>query len=224
MESIGDFFSFPYYAVKTLVFNIKEEQKVRAQFYQNSHFQRVDLALKKAYRWCNPYTVCKRFMQKEKKKQIHVYGETPLTELYKALVFCKITPKDSFLDLGCGRGRVCLFVSTYFSCKSVGVDFVPLFCQKAVLASRCLTEPPEFVTKDILSFDCSKATIIYFYSLLLEEEELIKQIEKFTKIKEGAKIITVSFPLSDYSPHFYTLHSFPAVYPWGKTTIFINTK
>ena len=199
-----------------------EELKVRRFFYKNTRFKQADLFLKQSYQEQNPYLICKNFMQSRGLKQVHVYGETPLTELYSILIQMNLKKEDCFIDLGCGRGRNVFFVSTVFNCECMGIDIVPLFCKEAKKIAASLSHPPQFVCEDMSQADLSEGTVLYFYALCLEENFLLSMIAKLETLQAGTKIITVSFPLSDYSKAFSLLFSKKASYPWGKTGLFVN--
>ncbi len=222
MKSLGEALLLSFIRLKLFWFNRIEELRVQKLFYKNAFFKEVDLSLKQVYHKENPYRICKNFMQKEQKTKIHVYGETPLTELYAILTKLELKKEDCFIDLGCGRGRSVLFVSTFFGCKAIGIDIVPLFCERGQKIASCLPLPPKFLCEDMTTSDLKEGTVLYFYALCLEEDLLLSMIFKLTKLKKGTKIITVSFPLSDYSEAFSTLFSKIASYPWGKTELFVN--
>lgn len=218
MKSLGEALLLPFIRLKLFWFNTFEELKVQKLFYKNAFFKKADLSLKQAYYKENPYRICKSFMQKEQKAEIHVYGETPLTELYNILTKLKLKKEDCFIDLGCGRGRNVFFVSSFFNCKVIGIDIVPIFCERA----QKIAFSPRFLCEDMTTSDLTEGTVLYFYATCLEEDLLLSMITKFTKLRAGTKIITVSFPLSDYSKAFSTLFSKTASYPWGKTELFVN--
>lgn len=222
MKSLGEALLLPFIHLKLLWFTLIEESKVRKLFYKNTRFKQVDLSLKRAYLGQNAYSICKHFMESCQKKQVHVYGETPLTELYAVLAKIGLKKEECFIDLGCGRGRNVFFVSTFFNCKAIGVDIVPYFFQEAQKITSSLSNPPEFICEDMTTFDLEKGSLLYFYALCLEEDLLLSMITKLAALKAGTKIITVSFPLSDYSNKFCTLFSQSASYPWGKTELFVN--
>lgn len=161
-------------------------------------------------------------MQSCHQNQVHVYGETPLTELYTLLIQMNLQKEDCFIDLGCGRGGNVFLVSTLFACKSIGIDVVPLFCKEAKKIAALLPQPPQFVCEDMSTSDLSEGTVLYFYALCLEDDLFLSMIKKLESLKGGTKIITVSFPLSDYSKAFSVLFSKKARYPWGKTDLFVN--
>lgn len=224
MKFLVEVFFIPFLSIKILWLHLLEERKIRMLFYKNKLFKQADLALKKAYRFKNPYRISKNFERKRKNSLIHTYGETPLTTLFHLLKLCKITKEDCFVDLGCGRGRIVLFVASIFRCKSVGVDWILTFCHKAQKIATSLSLTSQFFSQNILSYTLQEATIIYFYSLCMEELPFLKMIAHLDRIKKGTKVITVSYPLSDYSTLFFVIHTEVVFYPWGKTTAYINEK
>jgi len=223
MRDFLEFFHLLYLRLFVFFFNTKEEIKVRRTLYKHPLFRAADAALQKSYKNLNPYTLCKQFLLQKGEKEIHTYGETPLTELASFLEKCNLVKEDHFVDLGCGRGRVAFFVDSYFPCSVTGVDCVPRFISLAISTGKSLTTSPSFLCEDILSFDLTSASYIYFYALCLNDKDFDQMIERFKKLKKGTKIITVSFSLSEYSPHFKTLYSQKARFAWGKTEFFLNT-
>lgn len=161
-------------------------------------------------------------MEEKGNTDVHVYGETPLTELHAFLQLCNIKKNDCFIDLGSGKGRSVLFVSSFFGCKAIGVEWVPSFCKEAQKIADTLKLPAYFHCEDMLTSDFQEGTFIYFYALCLEEPLLISMIEKLSLFPKKTNIITVSFPLSDYSANFTTVFSKKVSYPWGKTELFLN--
>ncbi len=223
MRSIGEPFILLFTFLKLWYFNWSEQKKVRKLFYlNNSFFAKIDTALQKEYRWKNPYTISKNFLQQCKHANIHAYGETPLSVLYKALIFCGASNKDCFLDLGCGRGRTVFLASAFFKCKSIGIDFIPYFIEKAQDKASTMPSPPIFLLQDMQSTDLSAATILYFYELCLEEDLFLTMVNKLKTLKEGTFILTTSFSLQEYSSDFSIFSTQEAHYPWGKTTLYIN--
>lgn len=213
--------SLPLIAVKTAGFQRQEEKKVRQEFYKNPIFASLDQKLQKAYRWSNPYRLSRAFLEKRSSAtEVHTYGETPLSALYPILLSCGLSEKDTFMDLGCGRGRVALFASTFFGCKTIGVDFVPAFIEKAKqLHSSCT-----FLLEDMENILLNEVSVLYFNALCLEEETFSLMLEKLKTLPSHATVLTVSFPLSDYSSAFTTTAVYPAVFPFGATLFYVNKR
>ena len=222
MKSLAEFIFLFYLRIKVALFRAREEKKVKRILHPLSSFASIDILLKKAYHRLNAYTICKEYLQEKGFSNIHAYGETPLTELFSFLKLCKVSANDHFIDLGCGRGRVAFFVHSHFNCPVTGIDCVPRFITLANQLASTLSNSPSFVCKDMQTTDLSCATIIYFYALCLEEFDFSNMVRKFTTLKKGTKIITVSEDLQTYSPLFKTLASQTASFPWGKGEFFLN--
>ena len=225
MQSIGEWLLLPYIWIQVFFYNKQEKKIVHRLFYTNTLFKQVDFLLQKVYRFKNPYSICKKFMQKQRKNNIHVYGETPLSILHEALILAQIDKKDCFVDLGCGRGRLALFVASYYGVKSIGIDYIASFIEKANKLSSALSISSYFICQDFLHYPLPKeGTLFYFYSLCYEEQEIKRFMQELESLSPGTRVITVSFPLSDYSCAFSILTSFERSYPFGKTMIYINIR
>ena len=230
MKSIGEEILLPFIYIKLLCFNALEEWKIRRRFYGNPLFKKTDKALQKLYRFKNPYLISKKFMQKKGEDSVHTYGETPLSVFNTLFNLCHLQKEDRFLDLGAGRGRGVFFASTFFGCTAMGVDFVPDFYDKAESLAKTLDNPPLFYLEDMLSFDLSKANVIYFYALCMDEAPFLAMISRLESLEKGTRVITVSFPLSDYLEKNLKknlekcslIASATVSYPWGQTTVYVN--
>jgi hypothetical protein len=171
-----------------------------------------------SYLFANPYSICRRFFQNKREKNIHVYGETPLTLWAKIAKNAKIIRSDRLVDLGCGRGRICFWTSIWLGCSTTGVDWVPSFINRG----RFLTW---LFRISHLQFDCSgishislkDATVVYLYTYHPDEEKI-----DFNQMCSGGRVITVSEPLMKKG--FVIDKSMKAVFPWGETDVFINKK
>jgi len=222
MNALLEFFVLTFWITpKVLRFSFKEERKVKRLFHQNESFQKADLFLKSLYRFKNPYLICKRYMKERGSSFVHAYGETPLTVFHQMFEKGGLKEEDCFVDLGCGRGRGVLFASLTKNCNSMGVERIPVFCEKA---QSTHTKKTAFFCQEICDFDMQLGSFFYFYALCLEEEELEAAVSQLEKMKEGSKLITVSFPVTEYSLQFELLSSWEATYPWGKTDLFLHLK
>ena len=219
MLEISDIFAWPYRYSQFMFFTRKEERLVRSLFYHHERFRTADRALKHAYRFCNPYHVVKSYRKQLHRQHPHSYGETPLTSFHAILSAIGTTAQDRFVDLGSGRGRIVLFVNTVWNLPSHGIEEIPFFIQQAnSIGLSC------FSIQNMLDANLQNATIIYFYALCLEDEILYMMAKKLSALASSTRIITVSFPLQDIYDSFdiqKTLHSI--VFPWGKTTVYINS-
>jgi SAM-dependent methyltransferase len=146
-----------------------------------------------------------------------MYGETPI-QLWSVIArAAELSRDDLFLDLGCGRGKLCLWTSMTIGCSSIGVDWVPSFIRKARLTARLFRLPAQFFCSRITEAPISRASVIYLYTYHPDEEKMV-----FSHVPSGARVITVSEPLS--LPDFTVSQVLTASFPWGTTEVFINKK
>ncbi len=208
-----------YFRVKGFLF--KEGREVRRRY---PAFIPYDRLFKDAYRHSNPFRISKVFLEQKGEKNVHAYGETPLPVFAAIAKECDLSPKDLLIELGCGRGRGCLFLSRFTGCRVIGIDWVPFFVQTGnTLVNQC--DPPlpvAFKCESMETADLSQATMIYLYGTCLSEEAIEALVRRFETLSPVVKIVTVSYPLSDYSPRFQTQKKFTAQFPWGTGEVFLN--
>lgn len=212
MKSIGEFFALFSLFFKMRSFAKKEKIWVESHFYSCEPFRNADLALKKLYRFTNPYSLCRKVSN-------DVYGETPLATFVEMFERGGLSCQDRFVDLGAGRGRGVIFAASVWGCVSLGIDLVPDFCHKANQAGSHL--PVYFLNEDFTTCNLPQGTFFYLYAITMEEPHLQKILEKLSSVPSGTKIVTVDFPLEDA---FQLIDSWESVYPWGTATMYLQIK
>lgn len=215
-----------FFNLKTTFFRLFEWGKVVALYYvRNRSFLWIDGLLAMHYLLKNPHHISRDFHKKRGEKNIYVYGETPLTTLDHIAKECRILSKDVFYELGCGSGRTCLWLHKFVQCRVVGIEYLPEFVKKAERIKRWMhLSKVNFLLEDMLTADLQQATVIYLYGTCLEDEIIKQLVSRFHELGSGTKIITVSYPLPEYSIHFKLIKEFSGRFPWGKATIFLNEK
>lgn len=204
-----------------------EYVKVLCKYYGNVHFAKADLSMVLTYLFDNPFTISKRFLMKKGELDVYTYGETPLTTMEQIANECGISKSDTVYELGAGRGRTCFWLNSFVGCKVVGIEQVPAFVERATrIASSLHVDGVTFREQDMLKTDLSGATVIYLYGTCYEASFIEKLIDKFKALPSGAKIITVSYPLSDYTskPLFEVMKRFPATFTWGNADVYLQLK
>jgi SAM-dependent methyltransferase len=226
MRSIGNFFYLLLLFFQVRYRDCKEERRIRRMFYPHRPFKDVDQALKRSYRFHNPYRISKAFLKRQGASDLHVYGETPLSSLELIFKEAGLNENDCFIDLGCGRGRSVFFASLLYRCRAIGIEWVPFFLERAQSLAEKMSFPirPEFIGGDIKMADLSCATLIYFYGICMEEKDVQALVDRLISLQAGARIVTVSFPLTDYSSHFFIKKQFSLAFPWGKADVYLNIK
>lgn len=208
---------------KVTILRMIEAVRVLLLYYRNLHFLWLDFLLATQYLLRTPCRISKAFLKALGADNIYAYGQTPLTLLHRVAKECSLLSKDVVYDLGCGTGRTTLWLATFVRCKAVGIDFLPAFVQKAERVKRYgRARRVFFRNEDMRQADMSDATAIYLYGTCLDDDSIEKLIEKFKRLPSSTKIITVTYPLSDFSDAFTTKKKFYGRYPWGKTPIYLN--
>lgn len=196
---------------------IKDQIEVIKSYYPKSfRFVAADLLLAISCFFYNPYRHCRKIGT--------VYGETPIKTLHRIVQFLPISSQDVWLELGSGRGKSCFWISLFVGCKTIGIEKSPLFSFFSKIIQKMLRiKNLSFLHQDQKEASFSKATIVYFYSTMENEETLQKITEKMKALPEGAHIVTISSFLPKVS-YLELLGSFPVQFPWGKTEAFIHRK
>lgn len=202
--------------MKVAFWNLLELLKVSIRYYRSLQFFKLDLLLASRYLFKSPFRLSK-----------DTYGETPLTTLDKICKECRILSKDVVFDLGCGRGRALFWLRHFINCEVYGVDNQPIFIKRGNWVKNvCKVDKLTFLDDDFTKLNLEKATTIYFYGTSYEDEMIYKMVDLFKKLSPGTKIISVSYPLTDYTKEalFEFKKSFLATYPWGTTEVFLQIR
>jgi hypothetical protein len=225
LKRIAEFFELLWLQFKVQTRNFSDFTQSVIHYYSNGLFAKLDIALILTYLFKNPYTISQRFLKARGERDIYAYGETPLTTLDFIAKECRITSKDTVFELGCGRGRTSFWLYSFIKCSVVGVDFVGDFIKRAQHISKSYElKGIEFRNENMIDTDFKGATIIYLYGTCLDDDFIRKLAQKFVLLPAGTKIITVSYPLTDYAnkEDFEVMKCFPAQFTWGSADVYLN--
>lgn len=182
-------------------------------------FNLAKLTLSILYAFCNPYRHCRKFLQKRGEKEIYGYGETPLKTLQIIAEKCEATSSDTWLELGAGRGLACFWIALNVGCKTIGVEWIPRFVNRAGFTAKIFSmNHLHFKQSHVLNAPFYKATIVYLYGTSWDDELIEKLEEKMKMLPKGSKIACISFPLK----YFSLVETFPVVFPWGETECYLH--
>lgn len=225
-EQIKEFFELLWINTKVQVRSTWDFFNVAYRYYYNVPFAKADFSILMMYAFHNPYTISKRFLMKKGEKDIYVYGETPLQTMDLIAKECGLNSKDTIYELGCGRGRTCYWLRYFTNAKIVGIEHIPEFTERAnMVKDKLKIDNIEFRNEDMLKSDFTNGTAFYLYGICYEKPFIEKLIQKFNSMPSGTKIITVSYPLSDYTSEPYeVMKRFPARFTWGTADVYLNVK
>jgi SAM-dependent methyltransferase len=222
---MSEFFQLFWLNFKVGIHNMIEFFKVIYRYYPHLSFLKIDTSLLFSYLFHHPFRVSKQFLRSRGELDIYTYGETPLTTLEEIAKTCQISSQDTLFELGCGRGRSCFWLNQFIGCRVVGVDYVPMFIQRANrIKERFHLQEVEFRLEDLFTTDLTGATVIYLYGTCLEDHLIKQLINRFRHLPAGTKIITVSYSLLDYAPTapFHLVKTFSATFTWGVTDVYLQ--
>jgi len=205
--------------------NFVEYVRVVFNYYQKFSFAKVDFSLLLLYLFQNPFRIAKKFLLQRGEQDVYLYGETPLTTMEQIATDCAIKKQDTVFELGCGRGRCCFWLNAFVGCDVVGIEYVPLFIERAKKIKNLFNvQGLEFRDADMLETSFEGATFFYLYGTCYDTEFIEKLIEKFQKCPAGTKIVIVSYTLSEYCDDtiFTLVKQFPAGFTWGQADIYLQ--
>lgn len=223
--NVKEFMSLLWINLKVFLKNLVEFLKVAFRYYGNVSFFKADLSLRLMYLFHNPYKISKRFLMNRGADEVYAYGETPLTTMELIANECGITNEDCVYELGAGRGRTCFWLNSFLGCSVVGIEYIPEFVERAnLIAKKLKLKEITFQLADMLKVDLRGATVCYLYGTCLDDFSIEKISRQFAKLPKGSKIITVSYPLSDYTEDdkFVVLKRFTAPFTWGVADVFLQ--
>lgn len=211
--------------LRSRLFNVKDFLVTLFRYWKKPSFARTDLTLLLSYFFKSPYRISRQFEERRGIPEIAPYGETPLAVMQKIVKAATITSQDVVYELGCGRGRTCFWLASWVGCKTVGIEFNPVFVQKAQGVAKMFHTPNvEFRCEDMFTANISEATVLYLYGTCLTDEEVGKLIERCKNMPAGTKVITISYSLLDYAdlPQMQMIDTIDVGFPWGTTQAYIQ--
>lgn len=214
-----------WHTLKYQWIDYKLQKEVRRRYYHDTTFSHIDRSLLTAYIFKNPYTISKNYLKKRHAKEIHTYGETPLMTYDQLAKEVELAPTDTFLELGSGRGRGALFLHHFYQCQVIGIERIPQFVKLSKhVAHKYHQERVQFLCADMLKADLPPATVIYLYGTALTDTEIAPLIKKLKTYPKGTKILSVSYPLTDYDETSFEIQkTFSVSFPWGETEAYLQT-
>ena len=200
------------------------QYRVQREFYSDLEFEKKDKALLSCYKKLSPYKIAKSFSKDQGESNIYTFGSTPLHVYHEILRRWIKNSTGSFLELGSGTGRGLVFLNNFSSCKVDGIEWNSRFVN---VFQPLMTS---FNLKNIRVFNCDYRLVesfnydwIYFYEFFLSEKDFELICDNILKgSMRSTKIITVSYPISDYHPDFESIDSFKTWFPWGRAEVFLS--
>lgn len=210
-EDLGFFFRISIYVRQLLIFFRTLIYLKNPRLFFSQLFTLIIYFFRSPYRMLN--------------KNINPYGETPYFTLDKMAKNFGVLSTDTVLDLGCGRGLGVFFWSEQVKAQSYGIDNHAMFILRANRIKKVLNiKKAHLIEGDFFEYPLEKMTVIYLYGTALSDEAIEKMIQRFIQLSTSPKIITVTYPLSEFSSKFVTENQFTGFFPWGRSEVYLNRK
>ena len=207
-----------YYYLRSKLFDAIESMRVKKEFYSDANFEKIDRALLSSG---DPYSISKQYLHENGDPNLYQYGETPLTTLIHMARAFGIDKEETVVEMGAGSGRAAFALAHFTGCKVVGIERIEPFVKKAnQISTQFNLDNITFCHGDMMAYDWKGATTLFLYQSMLEDEKIMQLCNKIDDRR--LKVITVSYPLSDYDERFCITQEMEGHFPFGKATIYCN--
>lgn len=159
-----------------------------------------------------------RFFLKEKESltfgELTYVGLSTFMELFPSFKGC------SFLDLGSGHGKSCLYLSKRYGAHSIGIEIHPLFVNLSRFFAYCMgvSSRTQFICGDFFLHPFPKAALIVFPSTCFSMADLKRISVKLSKECPGSTVLSLSEPL----PLFESRFKVPLLCSWGEDILYVQ--
>lgn len=118
-------------------------------------------------------------------------------DLDRALKLADLKAGETFVDLGCGDGRVVIVAAEKFGADASGYEIaLPMIL---VLMLRRRRERVRFFYKSLFEADLSKADVVYLFGTPPTlRGQLTAKLER--ELRPGARVVSYAFPLDGWTP------------------------
>lgn len=125
------------------------------------------------------------------------YVPSKKKEVDHILSLCGLKRGMTFIDLGCGDGRVVMRAVERYGVKGVGIDVNPLLLWNSrIFAWKKRLKHITFRRANILTYDVGKADVIYEFLLPELLTKLVPHLE--TSMKPGALVVSHGFKIPEW--------------------------
>ncbi len=128
---------------------------------------------------------------------------TPRRRSRALLAAAGLKPGETFVDAGCGDGRVCILAVKEFGAKAVGIDIHPVLASLARFRARLagVAQSVDIRRGDVFREDLSSANVLFLFLLQDTNERLQEKLLR--ELRPGTRIVSYAFTL----PRFHEMPS-----------------
>lgn len=120
-------------------------------------------------------------------------------DLKRIHTLLKLKDGESFVELGCGNGRVCRFLARKNpGVRVTGVELSLLQYFVAILQARISGSSAHYKFQNVFSYDLKNTDAIYMF-LMPETYEKIK-VKLKQELRPGTRVVTYVWPIPGWKP------------------------
>ncbi|NDD30952.1 MAG: hypothetical protein EB084_22075 [Proteobacteria bacterium] len=197
-----------------------------ARLGRRGWYWRLHLAMTRAYTFDSAWRVVTREAPATGLSEMQlVYGETPAFTMLAMLARVGISPEDTLIDLGCGRGIAVMAAALEWPLSAVGIDALPTFVERGNVIARRLGIDDRVTLRheNFVDADLSQGTVFYAAATTFERDIIDTVAEKVARQASSAKrplrFITLSQPLL---PPWKMVEKLTLPMTWGRNTVYFH--
>ena len=208
------------YVIKTNIENFFTKVEEFAFFCFCKDWWIIEFSMLFQYMLNSPYKIMKKIHDNE---DDFIYGEISIKTICEIFRDIEANRDDCFMDLGSGRGYAVFGAYLSGIKKSIGIEFVKEFTDRALKTKLALkTDRIEFLNDDFTKSDLSPATIIFIAGTTMEKSTIKKITSRISEIDHPVKVISLSRELKDKK--IKTVFSKEYRFSWGKSLVYYQIK
>lgn len=188
---------------------------------RNQTLKAIDNEITETYNSDNQFWVSLKegFKQRSERITNLTYGETSYFAIRESLKTVNFNKDDIFYDLGCGTGKTVFYANAVYGAKSIGVEIIAEFVNKANKIVKDLNlKDISFIEKSIFDINLKDGTVFYITPTCFDAENMQKVMKKFENLPKGSRLIVLSrhLPL----PNLKLIDRKTLYYTWGRAETF----
>jgi SAM-dependent methyltransferase len=148
------------------------------------------------------------------------YGETPLAAMRRILDLTDASADDTFLELGSGTGRFCMFAARLIGMETTGVEQIPTFVENARRISDRQGLSCRFLQGDLFAQSWSEHSLLYITPTTFTDAGLARFHDKCQELRPGARLVSLTHPPE--APGLVPVAMDVLDFSWGPATVFVH--